>query len=78
MKAFVLLFILLVSCNNKIHYDYNSKVVEDYTKHYRTLDSVEQKEEKALYIIDSIEEVKNDSIYKPSSTNSLNLLATNN
>jgi hypothetical protein len=64
MKAFVLLFLLLVSCTNNIHYDYNSKVVEDYTEHFRTLDSIEQGEEKALYILDSIEEAKNDSIYK--------------
>lgn len=64
MKAFVLLFKLLVSCNYNIYYDYNSKVVEDYTEHFRTLDSIEQEEEKALYILDSIEEAKNDSIYK--------------
>jgi hypothetical protein len=64
MKAFVLLFILLVSCTNNIHYDYNSKVVEDYSEHFRTLDSIEQEEKKALYILDSIEEAKNDSIYK--------------
>lgn len=59
----ILLFILLVSCKDNIHYDYDSKVVEEYNEHFRTLDSLNKQEEAHLRKQDSIEETKNDSIY---------------
>jgi hypothetical protein len=64
MKAVVLLLVFFVSCQDNIHYHYNTRVVEDYSEHFRTLDSIEGAEERAIYLMDSIAEGKNDSIYR--------------
>ncbi len=63
MKVVMIIAVLLMSCKDTIHYPYNSQVVEDYSEHFRTLDSLTQAEEKQIVQQDSIEEVQNDSIY---------------
>jgi hypothetical protein len=63
MKAVIILAVLFLSCKDTIHYPYNSQVVEDYSEHFRTLDSLTQAEVQQLQQQDSIEEVQNDSIY---------------
>ena len=41
MKAVVLLLVFFVSCQDTVHYHYDTRVVEDYSEHFRTLDSIE-------------------------------------
>ena len=52
----------MVSCSDRKSYPYNYKVVENYSEHFRTLDSIEKAELKQIRLQDSLEEVKNDSI----------------
>ena len=53
----------MVSCKDSVHYNYDSKLVEDYSEHFRTLDSINKLEEAQLRKQDSIEEAQNESIY---------------
>lgn len=52
-----------MSCNDNVYYYYNPAVVEEYSNYFDEQDSIKRAEDKAIYILDSIEEAKNDSIY---------------
>jgi hypothetical protein len=63
MKKLVFILFISFSCQDNIYYNYDSKVVEEYSEHFRTLDSINKLEEGLLRIQDSIEEAQNESIY---------------